>query len=286
MRFLNFIISKSFLINAAVAVFVLAILFWGTLSGLNNYTNHDERITVPDFTGLTFKDAKELAQQSLIKVQISDTTYSDETKRGLIAAQIPSMESIIKSERTVYLTINSLSAELVVMPNFRGASLRQAMVDCEIYGLKIGELSYVPDIAKNNVLGQKANGIEVAPGTLIEKGSLIDLILGMGLSNEKVFIPLVVNKSFLEADSMLRAKYLNTGAVFFDETVETAEDSATALIFQQQPEAFGKNFKPGDFVDLWFTIDSTKIVFKPEWLDSLNININPDTIPIISDVEL
>lgn len=269
-----------------MAIFVLVILFWGTISGLNNYTNHDEKITVPDFTGLTFKDAQELAQQSLIKVKISDTTYSDQTKRGLIAAQIPSMASIIKSERTVYLTINSLSAELVVMPNFKGASLRQAMVDCEIYGLKIGELSYIPDIAKNNVLGQKVNGVEIAAGTLIEKGSLIDLTLGMGLSNEKVFIPLVVNKSFLDADSMLRAKYLNTGAIFFDETVETAEDSAAALIFQQQPEAFGDNFRPGDFVDLWFTIDSTKIVFKPAWLDSLNINVNPDTITSTIDVDL
>ena len=269
MNFFKFLFSKTFVINSIIAFIILLIIYFTVIYSLNSYTHHEEKISVPDFTELTFKDAQELAQQNQLKVLISDTTFSEETKRGLIAAQIPHMESVVKSGRTIYLTINSSNAEMITMPNFKGASLRQAMADAKIYGLNIGELSYVPDIAKNNVLEQKINGKTIAQGTKVERGSFVDLTLGMGLSNEKVFIPLLINKTILEADSMLRTKYLNTGAKFYDENIKTKDDSSLAVIYKQQPEPFGKDFKPGDFVDIWLTIDSSKIYIKQEWKNSL-----------------
>ena len=276
MSFIKFLSSKLFIINAIIAIAVLIVLYFSLILGLNSYTHHNEKITIPDFTNLTFKDAQELALSHHLKVKIVDTTYSEETERGLIAAQIPEMEAIVKENRTIYLTINSVNAEMINMPNFIGTSLRQATVDATIYGLNIGELSYVPDIARNNVLEQKINGKNIAPGTKIEKGTYVDLVLGMGLSNEKVFIPLLISKTLLEADSMLRTKYLNSGASFYDGTVATAQDSLNAIIYKQQPEPFSKNFKPGDFVDLWFTTDSNKIFIKQAWRDSMNLKI--DTI--------
>jgi len=276
MSFIKFLSSKLFIINAIIAIAVLIVLYFSLILGLNSYTHHNEKITIPDFTNLTFKDAQELALSHHLKVKIVDTTYSEETERGLIAAQIPEMEAIVKENRTIYLTINSVNAEMINMPNFIGTSLRQATVDATIYGLNIGELSYVPDIARNNVLEQKINGKNIAPGTKIEKGTYVDLVLGMGLSNEKVFIPLLISKTLLEADSMLRTKYLNSGASFYDGTVATAQDSLNAIIYKQQPEPFSKNFKPGDFVDLWFTTDSNKIFIKQAWRDSMNVKI--DTI--------
>ena len=271
------------MINSIIAFIILLIIYFTVIYSLNSYTHHEEKISVPDFTELTFKDAQELAQQNQLKVLISDTTFSEETKRGLIAAQIPHMESVVKSGRTIYLTINSSNAEMITMPNFKGASLRQAMADAKIYGLNIGELSYVPDIAKNNVLEQKINGKTIAQGTKVERGSFVDLILGMGLSNEKVFIPLLINKTILEADSMLRTKYLNTGAKFYDENIKTKDDSSLAVIYKQQPEPFGKNFKPGDFVDIWLTIDSSKIYIKQEWKDSLQTKTRLDTTASLID---
>jgi len=281
MSFLKFFKSKAFIINLIAALVLLIALYFFFLSSLSSYTQHGEKVTVPDLTGLTLVDAQELAQQSNLKVIVIDTTYSNETKRGLIAAQNPEMESIIKSNRTIYLTINSMDAEMISMPQFKGASLRQAVADAEIYGLKIGEITYKPDIAKNNVLEQKINGKIIPTGTRIEKGSYIDLTLGMGLSNEKVFIPLLLNNNAAVADSMLKAKYLNSGALFYDINIKTAEDTLNAIIYKQQPEPFSKNFKPGDFVDLWFTLDSNKVIIKQAWKDSLNIKT--DTLKIPTD---
>jgi len=281
MSFIKFLTSKTFVINLLIALVLLIIIYLSVVYSIESYTQHGESVTVPDFTNLTLHDAQEMAQSNELKVIITDTTYSEETERGLIAAQIPEMESKVKAGRTIYLTINSTSAEMVSMPDFRGASLRQANADAIIYGLKIGELTYVPDIAKNNVLEQKLNGNDILPGTKIERGSYIDLVLGMGLSNEKVFIPLLLNKTLNAADSMLKAKYLNTGAKFFDESISNLEDSTTAIIYKQQPEPFSKNFKPGDFVDLWFTKDSSKVFIRQEWKDSLNLKTDT-TISLIN----
>jgi beta-lactam-binding protein with PASTA domain len=157
------------------------------------------------------------------------------------------------------------------MPNLIGTSLRQAIVDAQIYGIKIGELSYIPDIAKNNVLKQQINGKNIPVGAKIEKGTSIDLVLGMGLSNEKVFIPLLIGEKINKVDSLLTSKYLNIGAKFYDVNILTKEDSLAALVYKQRPNPFSKNFKPGDFVDIWLTRDSAKIIIKEAWKDSLNV---------------
>ena len=281
---MDFLKSKALIINLFIAIAVLLIVYFVTLSVLNSYTQHGEKLSIPDLKGLTLEDAKELALKHKFKAIISDTTYSIETERGLIAAQKPVMNAIVKSNRTIYLTINSTSAEMIVMPNFIGASLRQAVADAEINALKIGEITYKPDLARNNVLEQRINGQIIEAGDMVEKGSFIDLILGMGLSNEKVFIPLLLNNNKHIADSLLKSKYLNMGALFYDTDIKTAKDSINAMVYKQQPSPFSKNFKPGDFVDLWFTLDSTKIYVKQAWQDSINKR-NPNFVAIKKDVE-
>jgi hypothetical protein len=73
---------------------------------------------------------------------------------------------------------------------------------------------------------------------------------------------------------MLKEKYLNIGALFYDKDIETAKDSLLAIVYKQQPEPFSKNFKPGDFVDLWFTLDSSKVIIKQAWRDSLETKVD------------
>ncbi len=272
MLLFKFLKSRTFFLNIVLAVIAAILIYYALLIALSKYTEHGEKIEVPNMLGLTYNDALELANEKELKIVVSDTVFASEEARGLIAAQIPPASSEVKRERTVYLTINSLEAEKIAMPNFVGASLRQAMADAEIVGIKIGELTYVPDIAKNNVLEQKVDGEDITPGTRVEKGTFVDLTLGLGISNESAYVPLLLSKTVLESDSILQTKYLNSGAHFYDETIETLEDSVNAIVYQQNPEPLAKHIRPGEFVDLWLTLDSTKIIIKPEWVDSLNID--------------
>ncbi len=279
MSLLRFLFSRSFLINLIIMGLVVVLAYIILIISLGQYTRHLKNIEVPNLRGLTYADAQEFAQQSGLKVKIIDTVYSNEAERGLIAAQVPAMGSKVKEDRTIYLTINSSQAEMIAMPNLIGASLRQAIADASVYGFKIGELNYVPDIAKNNVLEQQIDGENIPVGQMIEKGSKIDLTLGLGIDNESVSIPFLLYKTLDEADSILSSQYVNTGAKFYDEHILTAEDSAKAFVYQQEPEPFSKDISPGKFVDLWFTLDSNKVLIKEEWLlDSTYVGIDTSLI--------
>jgi len=267
---MSFLKKHKILTNIGIAILVFVALYFILIFSLSSYTLHGKNIIVPNLKGLTFTDASELAQKNQLKIKIIDTVFSTKEKRGLIANQLPKADSKIKKDRTIYLTINAITAEKINMPNFIGTSLRQAIVDANIYGIKIGELSYIPDLAKNNVLKQQINGKDIAIGAQIEKGTTVDLVLGMGLSNEKVFIPLLIGNNLDKVDSLLTAKYLNIGATFYDINVLTKKDSLAAFVYKQKPNPFNKNFKPGDFVDIWLTKDSTKVIIKEAWKDSLN----------------
>src|SRR5207244_4487249 len=95
--------------------------------------------------------------------------------------------------RTIYLTVNAMMPPLVKMPNLVDLTLRQASAKLETYGFKLGTLEYVPDLAKNAVLSQKVKGKKIEPGTLIEKGVTVTLVLGDGLSDNKVSVPRLLN---------------------------------------------------------------------------------------------
>ena len=148
----------------------------------------------------------------------------------------------------------SLIAEL------KDLSLRQALATLETYGFLSGELEYVPDFARDAVIGQKVNGVEVEVGELVKKGSEVVLIMGAGLSDEEVYVPQLIGLTAEEAYSLLKSGSLNKGSVIYDETVLNLNDSMSAKIWRQDPEYGEEMIQLGGYVDVWFTTDEEKIV--------------------------
>ena len=95
----------------------------------------------------------------------------------LIYSQNPIAGSKVKKGRRILITINAINPQMVEMPSLVGFSLRQAYTELTSKGLSIGSLIYIEDIATNNVLEQRYNGQPVAPKTLLESESDIDLLL-------------------------------------------------------------------------------------------------------------
>ena len=95
-------------------------------------------------------------------------------------------------------------------------------------------------------------------GSEIRKGEVIDLVLGMGLSNETTRVPDLVGLGLEKARKIITNHYLNIGAVTFDETMTNDEDSANAFIWRQYPEFDEfRRLNMGLEVDIWLTVDST-----------------------------
>lgn len=257
-EFGSFLITKVFLKHLGISVLVIVALLFGVFQSLNVITHHGEGLSVPDFTGKTLKEAIQTADESDLRIEVSDSVYNAPGKKGTVIAQNPPPDFKVKKGRTIHVQIKTFNPETIDMPDFTGVSLIQAKADIETYGLKIGTLKYVPDIATNNVLEQMYRGRPIAPGTKIEKNSRIDLVLGMGESNEATVVPDLHGLTRSDAIQKATDNSLNIGALVFDETVITVEDSTSAVVWKQTPP---KNYQTtmGSVIDVWLTLDTEKL---------------------------
>lgn len=260
MDFLRFLISKTFLKNLLIAAITGLLIIAGTFIWLRIFTKHDQTITVPDLTGLTEDEVKMITDSKILRYEIVDSIFNKDLPRGTIAKQNPEAGSKVKENRRLYLTMNAVNPEKVSMPAVTGVSLRQARAILETYGLSIGKLSYKPDIAVNVVLEQIYNDTPAEPGKIVIKGSEIDLVLGKGLSNESTDVPNLTGFNLFLAKQFLVDRYLNAGAIIYDNTIQNEEDSTLAFIWKQRPDPeVGKMLQLGENVDIWLTVDSTKL---------------------------
>ncbi len=255
-KILRFLISKLFLFNilGGIAFFVLA--FFGLKYYLSSYTEHGVTKTVPTLIGLSIDEAVKQIEAGGFAYVIVDTVFNDSVEKGAIVEQNPRPESLVKDGRRIYLIVNSKQDEMISMPQFTGFTIRKANSLAESYGIIIGNLRYVPDIAVNVVIKQMFDGEEIEPGTKIKKGSTIDLILGLGLSDRTTLVPSLLGMSYKDASNMLLDMFLNTGAINYDETVNNKRDSVNAKIYKQSPGYSTINeVNLGYNVDIWLTTD-------------------------------
>lgn len=257
-KIVRLLISKLFWVNIAIAVLLTAIIILGVFWGLKKYTDHGAAYTVPDFTGMQVEEVVKICNEKEFRYKVLDSVYNDDAEPGAVVEQSPDPGSHVKKGHTIFIKTNAFGTEMVDMPELKGVSLRQATAILESYGLIAGNLRYVPDIASNVIIRQQFKGDDIEPGTKIPKASSIDLILGIGLSDEKTFVPELKGLTKKQATNKLLDMYLNVGAIVFDNTVDNKTDSTTAKVFKQSPLSDTINtINLGSYVDIWLTTDTT-----------------------------
>lgn len=268
MKIILFLKSKSFWANALIAILFLVLVFWLLNIWLNSYTRHGDNIQVPELSRLSLYEAQEVLEAlELEGVVLDSAEYTSDFPRGSIITQYPNPGSYVKIGRQIQLTMNPVMARKYPLPDLIEKTKRRAIYDLESKGFKVGVLEYVPYLGKDVVVGLKIDGKKVTSDTAIIKGTVIDLILGQGLSQEKILVPYLrwLNKD--EAEEKILSNSLNLGVVLYDEEVE---DSSKALVYKQSPNP---SLEPiiymGQQIDIWLTEDYTKIL-----VDSLDFQIN------------
>lgn len=231
MSLINFLKSKLFLRHLLLALAAGIAILWVALRLLDVYTLHGRTITVPDLIGLTEKEVSTVVRKMDLRYVINDSIFDDFRPKGTMAAQDPSPGSEVKKRRTIYLTKVAVLPEMVPMPDLIDLSFRQALALLNAYGLKVGNMEYRHDIAQNAILQQKFNNGVIEPGTKIEKGSAIDLVIGRGLGEMTVMVPMVIGLSRSEAIAALNAVSLNVGTEQF---IDAPDDSPR--VYQQMPD--------------------------------------------------
>lgn len=228
----KYITSKPLWVNILVAiglVIVLTLVFFGSMSWITKYNKYEK---VPVVTGQNITAATKLLEDKGFDVEILDSVYIDSIAKQAVVRQSPEADATVKSGRTIYLTINRSIAPQVEMPNLSGFSIKSAEMYLTSLGLKLGYVTYKPDIARNSVLEQLMNDQPIAPGTRIPIGSVISFVLGSGVGGNEINVPDIIGMTVDEARNYLSPFGITLGGLIATGAIQ---DSSMAFIIRQTP---------------------------------------------------
>jgi beta-lactam-binding protein with PASTA domain len=231
----KFITDKPLWVNILTGIgliLMLILLFFGSLDWITGYGKFEK---VPNVAGQHILAAQKMLEDKGFEVVIQDSVYIDTIAKQAVIKQAPEADAVVKTGRTIYLTLNRTIPPQVEMPNLTGFSIRSAEMYLQSLGLKLGFVTYKPDIARNAVLEQLLNGSPVKPGDKIAIGSVINLVLGSGVGGDETDVPDLVGLTLDQARSTLSSLNINIGSIV---AAGIIKDSAAAFIIKQNPPLF------------------------------------------------
>lgn len=182
MSLFQFIKSKTFFVQIAIAivgllVFVFALQYW-----LGITTNHNQKIQVPDLQKLSLDEVENKLNELNLSFKIIDSaSYNPDYPKKSVIEQTPEAGDFVKEKRKIYLTLNPSKYRDITIPNLNGRTKRQASSQLRAIGLHIGtNFTYVNDIGKDVVRGIRFKGKIVNEGDKLPLNSIVDLVLGDG----------------------------------------------------------------------------------------------------------
>ena len=182
-------------------------------------TNHGDTITIPNLIGMELKDIDEFLSDRDLRYEIlDDSSYSSEYPPYSILQQNPSENEKVKENRKIYLTLNSSIPPKIKMPKIINGSVKNAQLILKSYDLKLGEITYVPDMARNAVLKMFIEGDSVSENDLVLKGSIVDLEVGNGLGNQIFETPDLINLDLEEARFTIIGSGLRLGNIIYQDS--------------------------------------------------------------------
>ncbi len=232
-KFFDYLKTKQFWINLGAAIGTVIVVVLIAFFSLDYYTRHGSGIPVPSLEGMQVEKAKELLEQQGFIAQI-DSVYIGDKPPGTVIQQDPDAGTNVKENRTIYLTVVTRQSPPVALPDLMESNYHEAVATISNFGLKMGDTTYKPDIARDRVLEVRFAGQSIKAGTKIPKGSRIDLILGDGKGAAEVSIPEVVNLELDEAKFAIK----NSGLVVAPEDITyegTITDSTKVVVKSQYP---------------------------------------------------
>jgi len=230
-KFFQYLSTKTFRRNLIIAMISITVFVFLIFFILRIYTRHGEKIEVPNLKNKSIAEAVDLLERQGFRYQV-DSVYQADAKPGIIIDQDPAAGSNVKDNRTIYLTMITMSPPVVNFPEIREMTFLEARAILGNYELKLGDTIYIPDIARDVVLDVKYGGEKLKAGQEIPKGSRITLVLGNGMGDSEVLVPNVIGLTLDEALFSIKGSSLSLGAVNY---MGYITDSLNARVVSQTP---------------------------------------------------
>ena len=102
--------SRSPVFNALAALALSFLVLFLFLQALDGITRHGKYLRVPSVKGKKAAQAIELLEGQGFEVVVQDSVYNDTVPPLQVMKQFPDPEATVKVNRTVYLTVNRMTA--------------------------------------------------------------------------------------------------------------------------------------------------------------------------------
>lgn len=220
-------------------IFVLAILGL-TVLWLRFYTNHGQKLELPDYVDTYILDAKDNAEKNSFQILVNDSVHIVGRRGGMIINQNPKAGSRVKENRKIYVTITKFNPDKLTLndlPVLYGADFEQKRKE-----LRYQEINTVIDGYKydpgepNHILEVKYNGEVIVSNNVdrrdveIEKGGTLHFTLSEQ-SGGTTKIPDLVCMTIAEARFYLTASKLKLGEI----NASGIDNIEQAYIISQSP---------------------------------------------------
>lgn len=238
-----------------VIVAIIVLVVW-----LSTYTQHGIEVTVPDIKGMSVTEASDRLDIDQLELVVVDSTYSRKVPLGTIVEQTPVAGSHAKHGRAIYVTVNAMSRKMVPLPDLRDVSARQAQSTLEGMQFRVEDIVYRPSAYRDLVLDVWLPETEetLEPGTRLEEGSKVILVVGMGQGSAEVEVPELKGMSLADARQRLLTCGLVIGSYEYDE--EPTEETAELYMIYWQHIGAGERLREGSPVNVKLSVDLSKAV--------------------------
>lgn len=232
---------RPFWVNLLFAITIVCLIVWIFLQLLGLITKHGQYLTVPSVMGKKTPDAIKYLEGRGFEVIIQDSVYVDSAQMGIVLKQLPDPNSTVKINRTVFLTVNRLTLPLIDMPALEGKTLNFALDIMKRSHLSLGDTIYKPDFMRGSVIEQLYKGNKITSGTKLPWGSKVDLIIGSGLDDQRILVPLLTGLTYGEAKMLMEQNGISLGAIIVEPGIS---DTLGAFVEWQSPPRFTEDKQP------------------------------------------
>jgi beta-lactam-binding protein with PASTA domain len=230
-KFGAYLKTKSFRYNLLGAIVTVIVVVLIAFYSLGSYTHHGTGIPVPKLKGEKIDHAMALLKEQGFGYKI-DSVYVPDVDPGTIVEQDPDAGTNVKEGRVIYLTMVTMQAPNVALPDLEQSTYREATATLSNYGLKVGDTTYRSDIARDRILEIRYGGAIIKTGFKLPKGSKVDLVLGDGEGASEVDIPELINLDLDAARFAIKGAGLSIGSITYQGSIT---DSTNVVVVSQYP---------------------------------------------------
>jgi beta-lactam-binding protein with PASTA domain len=179
-EFFSFKGNRYFWVNIIGMVVAVFLLIFIVIEGLSLYTHHGDVVEVPDVKGLSLNEARLMLKNHGLDGVVVDSSYVKTMPAGCVLELLPAAGQTVKEGRVIYLTVNTGTAPLYVIPDVAdNSSARQARARMIAAGFKLTEDEHISG-ERDWVYGVKYNGRELRHGEKVPVGATLTLLVGNG----------------------------------------------------------------------------------------------------------